>query len=116
MAKPYKTLRDKMRPQARAAATKKTRKLLAELPLQELRQARRLSQVQLATLLNVRQATVSKLEHRTDMYISTLRGFIKAMGGDLEIIAKFPDGEVSINQFEDVDAVQEKPRGSNLYC
>jgi len=38
-----------------------------------------------------------------DMYISTLRGVIKAMGGDLEIVARFPDGSVRINQFEELD-------------
>jgi len=45
---------------------------------------------------------VSKIENRTDMYASTLRNFIKAMGGDLEIIAKFPDGSVQINQFRSI--------------
>jgi hypothetical protein len=44
-----------------------------------------------------------KLERRTDMYISTLRNVIKAMGGELEIKAKFPDGEVRINQFTDTN-------------
>jgi len=73
------------------------------MPLQELRHARNLSQEQLAQTLSIRQAAVSKLEKRTDMYISTLRNFIKAMGGELEIIAKFPDGAVRINQFEDIE-------------
>jgi len=101
--KPYKLLREKMSPKARAAAAKKTQALLADLPLQELRHVRMLSQEQLAVKLNVKQATVSKLERRADMYISTLRKVIKAMGGELEIKAKFPDGEVSINQFKDTD-------------
>ncbi len=101
--KPYKLLRGKMSPKARAAAAKKTQELLAELPLQELRQVRMLSQEKLAEKLNEKQATVSKLEHRADMYISTLRNVIKAMGGELEIKAKFPDGEVRINQFTDTD-------------
>lgn len=103
MTKPYSALRSKMSPQAREAAEKKAQQLLADLPLQELRQARHLSQEQLASILHVKQAAISKMEHRTDMYISTLRGFIKAMGGDLKIIAHFPDGEVQINQFEEVD-------------
>ena len=103
MTKPYSALRSKMSPKAREAAEKKAQQLLADLPLQELRQARHLSQEQLASILHVKQAAISKIEHRTDMYISTLRGFIKAMGGDLKIIAHFPDGEVQINQFEEVD-------------
>jgi hypothetical protein len=44
--------------------------------------------------------SISKLERRADMYISTLRDFVRAMGGDLEITARFPDGEVRINQFD----------------
>jgi len=106
MTKPFKNLRDKMSPEAREASAKKAQQLLAELPLQELRQARHLSQEQLASVLHVRQAAISKMEHRTDMYISTLRSFIRAMGGDLKIIAQFPDGEVNINQFEQVEGGQ----------
>jgi transcriptional regulator with XRE-family HTH domain len=102
MSKPYSMLRGRMKPAARRQATAKTKTLLAEMPLQELRQARNLTQEQLAESLSVKQAAVSKLEKRTDMYVSTLRNFIRAMGGDLEIIAKFPDGAVQINQFVDI--------------
>ncbi len=100
MSKPYSILREKMKPAARKKASEKTKAMLEAMPLQELRQARNLSQEQLAQTLSVNQAAVSKIEHRTDMYISTLRNFIKAMGGDLEIIAKFPDGSIPINQFK----------------
>ena len=84
------------------------KKMLDSMPLQELRHARNLSQEQLAQTLSVKQAAVSKLEKRTDMYISTLRNFIKAMGGDLEIIATFPDGSVQISQFENIAAKTER--------
>jgi transcriptional regulator with XRE-family HTH domain len=104
MSKPYSILREKMKPAARKKAAVKTKVLLDAMPLQELRHARNLSQEQLAQTLSVKQAAVSKLEKRTDMYISTLRNFIKAMGGDLEIIANFPDGSVQISQFEDIAA------------
>ena len=103
MAKPYATLRAKMSPEAQARSEEKTRQLMQEMPLQELRQARRISQEQLARNLHTRQANVSRIEKRTDLYISTLRGVIKAMGGDLEIVAKFPDGNVRINRFEDLE-------------
>jgi len=102
MSKSYNTLRDRMRPEARKMAAEKTKTMIAAMPLQELRHARNLSQEQLARTLSVKQAAVSKIEKRTDMYVSTLRNFIKAMGGDLEIIAKFPDGAVQINQFEEI--------------
>jgi transcriptional regulator with XRE-family HTH domain len=87
MSKPCSILREKMKPAARKKAAEKTKILLDAMPLQESRHARNLSQEQLAQTLSVKQAAVSKLEKRTDMYISTLRNFIKAMGGDLEIIA-----------------------------
>jgi hypothetical protein len=50
----------------------------------------------------VNQAAVSKLERRADMYVSALQSFVKAMGGELKITARFPEGTVEINQFEDV--------------
>jgi len=59
----------------------------------------------LAKALNINQAAVSKMERRTDMYISTLRNYIRAMGGELEIIATFPDGQVKIENFSDPEAV-----------
>jgi transcriptional regulator with XRE-family HTH domain len=111
MSKPYSILREKMKPAARKKAVEKTKTLLDAMPLQELRHARNLSQEQLAQTLSVKQAAVSKLEKRTDMYISTLRNFIKAMGGDLEIIATFPDGSVQISQFENI-AVKAARRNS----
>ncbi len=103
MTKPFHILKNKMKPERRTSAEERARKILAEMPLQELRQARHLTQETLAKNLSVKQAAVSKMENRTDMYISTLRNMIKAMGGDLEIIARFPDGEVKINQFKEIN-------------
>ena len=103
MAKAFKELRNKMPLKAQKKATEKAEIIMNDMLLTELRQAMKLTQEQLATELNVRQAAVSKLERRTDMYISTLRNFIKAMGGDLEIAARFPEGSVKINQFEELE-------------
>ena len=102
MARKFSALRAKMSPAARARARAKSRAMLAEMPLQELRLARGLTQGDLASTLKVRQAAISKLERRTDMYISSLRSHIQALGGELEIVARFPDGEVRIANFEDV--------------
>jgi predicted XRE-type DNA-binding protein len=102
MAKSFRSLRNKMSPEAQATAEQKTQAMLKGLPLQELRQARRFSQEQFAIILQVKQASISKLERRADMYISTLRQFIEAMGGELEILAKFPDGVVRITQFREI--------------
>jgi len=91
-----------MTPEARARAEAKAQAMLAEMPLHELRQARGLSQKMLAEVLHVQQPSVAKIEKRTDMYISTLRSHIEAMGGQLEVVARFPDGTVKITNFADL--------------
>jgi transcriptional regulator with XRE-family HTH domain len=103
MAKPFKNLKQKMSPEALARAEKRAQRLLDEMPLSELRAARMLTQESIAKSLGINQAAVSKMERRADMYISTLRDFIAAMGGELEITARFPDGAVKIQQFEDTE-------------
>ena len=108
MATKFRTLREKMSPERQERIRKRTEELLAELPLQELRQARALSQQELAEVLGLNQATVSKLERRTDMYLSSLRRFVEAMGGELEISASFPDGKVRIQLFEELEE-EKKP-------
>src|ERR1700735_2415812 len=103
MARNFKELYTKMDPDRRARAERRVQESLASMPLEELREARELTQVQLAQVLQVSQGAVSKVERRTDMYISTLRSYVRAIGGDLQIRAVFPEGEVVIDQFEDLD-------------
>ncbi len=91
---------------ARAEVKARAQKMLAEMALDELREARKLTQQQLATRFKVGQPAIAKLEKRTDMYLSTLRGVIQAMGGDLEIRAVFSDGDVRINQLKDLKRVK----------
>jgi transcriptional regulator with XRE-family HTH domain len=74
------------------------------MALYEVREARCITQNHLAELLQVDQSAISKMEKRTDMYISTLTHFIEAMGGQLEIRAIFPEGEVKIKQFKELAA------------
>ena len=76
--------------------------------LDALRDAKQLTQVQMAQLLKISQGAVSKVERRTDMFMSTLRNYVRAIGGDLEIRAVFPDGDVLIDQFNRV-----KPTDNN---
>lgn len=66
--------------------------------LGDLRRARQLTQETLAESLDMSQSEVSKVERRTDVYVSTLRRYIEAMGGELQILARFPDGEVEVIQ------------------
>ena len=103
MAKKFSELRARMSPQSRARAEVKAQTMLAEMPLNELRQARGLSQKMLAEVLHVQQPSIAKLERRTDMYLSTLRSHIEAMGGELDVIARFPDGAVKISNFSDLE-------------
>jgi transcriptional regulator with XRE-family HTH domain len=102
MPKNFNTLREKMSPAARERSRVLAEKYRAEMPLDELREARAMTQVHLAKILGVNQAAVSKMERRADMYVSTLQDFVRAMGGELKITARFPEGTVEINQFEAV--------------
>ncbi|HEV3038127.1 MAG TPA: XRE family transcriptional regulator [Candidatus Angelobacter sp.] len=105
MTRNFRELEAKMRPESRERAYQKAKTMIREMPLEELRAARAMTQEQLAKILNTNQAAVSKLERRADMYLSTLRGFIKAMGGELEIRAVFPDtGVVVITEFGELGA------------
>lgn len=94
-----------MTPKQQAEAAALTRKMIDEMPLAELRRARELSQTMLATALETTQPEVSKIEHRTDLYLSTLRSYIEAMGGQLDLIARFPEGEIRITQFEQLGPI-----------
>jgi predicted XRE-type DNA-binding protein len=102
MANKFSELRARMSPDAQVRAETKAKQLLAEMPLNELRQARGLSQKVLAEVLHVQQPSIAKLEKRTDMYLSTLRSHIEAMGGELDIIARFPDGSIKISNFSEL--------------
>ncbi len=89
-------------PQARRDKIEaRTNELIAEeMTLAKLREARLRSQAQIGEKLGIKQAAVSRLERRTDMYLSTLRELISAMGGTLQITAEFPDRPpVCITQF-----------------
>jgi DNA-binding XRE family transcriptional regulator len=94
-----------MSPENQAAVKLETERLLnEEMTLRELRRIRVLSQRAVGNALHVNQAAISKIERRTDMYLSTLRSYIEALGGEMEIVVRFPDrAPVSIAQFGDLD-------------
>ena len=99
MAKKFSELRARMSPESQQRAKAKTKAMLEEMAIAELRRARELSQSELARILGIRQPSVADMEKRTDMYISTLRSLIEGMGGQLDIIARFPGQEVRIKNF-----------------
>jgi DNA-binding XRE family transcriptional regulator len=99
LAKNFSELRKRMSPEAQEKARALAQTYTEEMPLDELRVARQMTQEHLAKLLGTKQAAISKIERRTDMYLSTLQSIVKAMGGQLRIEAVFPEGAVEINQF-----------------
>lgn len=102
MARKFAELEAKMSDEAIARSDAHYREMIAEMPLHELRRARGMSQERLAQALHIKQPNVAKLEKRTDIYISTLRATIEAMGGTLDIVACFPDGSVKITNFSSI--------------
>jgi ribosome-binding protein aMBF1 (putative translation factor) len=86
----------------RAEINKQTAQLKAEMALGELRQALQLSQTELAAKLKAEQSTINLAEKQTDIYVNHLREVIEAMGGELNIIARFPDGEVKIDDLSEL--------------
>jgi predicted transcriptional regulator len=95
-------LRAGMTPEAQAEAEAEALRLGEQMDLAEVRHAMKLSQDEIARALHIGQGSVAKIEKRTDMYVSTLRRFIAAMGGELEIVARFADRSVKIKTFADV--------------
>lgn len=100
--RPFKELTEPFSPERRERVERISRKLAAEMPLHELRRARSLTQQDVAEVLDVQQPAVAKLERRADIYVSSLRSYIEAVGGRLRIVAEFPEGEVSITSFSEL--------------
>jgi transcriptional regulator with XRE-family HTH domain len=100
MATKWKDIRRTHSPEVEAGIRRSVEEAAIVMRLYQLREARNLTQINLAKVLEVNQGAVSRLEKRTDMYVSTLRSYIQAMGGQLQVKAIFPEGEVEIDQFE----------------
>lgn len=98
----FAELRARMAPEAQAEAQAKALQMEEEMNLAEIRRALKLSQDEIAQTLQIGQGSIAKIEKRADMYVSTLRRFIEAMGGELEIVARFPDHAVKIRNFSDL--------------
>lgn len=99
--KKWSELRSRIPAERRQATDRRVASALKEMPLYRLREARRLTQKQIAEAMHIDQSRVSKIERRTDVYVSTLRNFVSASGGELELVARFPEGRVKILSFSD---------------
>lgn len=92
MSKKWTDLKKRMSPAARARVDARVKKTLKSMPLAEIRKAIGLTQAEMAKQLAQSQGSVSKIENAADMYLSTLRKFIEAMGGELKLTATFDNG------------------------
>ena len=97
---PFARLTEELSPAGRA----RKGDLRAAMLLHELRQARAMTRKSVGEEMDVNQPAVAKLERRADMYVSNLRSCIEAMGGRLDIAARFPQGSVVIGNFSDAAA------------
>ena len=102
MAKQFRDWVAQMPEERQARIAAETQRLIDEMPLQARRRALDLTQQPVAATLGINPIAVSKMEGQTDLYVSTLRRFVEAMGGELRIMAHFPQGTVEISQFKRV--------------
>src|ERR1044071_897110 len=99
MTRRFSSLRAQMAAPSQTRSRRRAQQLMREMTLNELRRTRRVTQGRLASAMQTSQSEVSKLEQRTDAYVSTLQSYIRALGGELDIVARFPDGCIRISQF-----------------
>ena len=103
---PFNELTKDFPPERRRRIDDMTREMLAEMPQHELRQARALTHRDMAKRLKVNQPAVSKLEQQVDLYVSSLRSYVEAAGGQLKIVAEFPEGEIAITNFSNAGEIE----------
>jgi len=108
--RPFTDLTKKFSAKRKVRVAERVAEIKAEMALAELRQARERSQEELARVLKVNQPAVAKLEKRTDMYVSNLRRYVEALGGKLEITARFPEASVTIANFGELGKRTRKSR------
>jgi transcriptional regulator with XRE-family HTH domain len=100
MAKKFGELRARMAPDRQKRNEARADELLTAMSLSEIRDALDITQEEMAERLRVAQSSVSRVERREDMLLSTLREFVNALGGELQVVATFPNGAVRLKQFE----------------
>ena len=106
----------KLSPERRKKIEARAQELMAEeLTLRDLRKARRYSQVTLSEILDIRQGDLSKFERRADAYLSTIRRYVEAMGGRLDLVATFPNSRpVKIVHIGDLSEEEGDESGGEL--
>lgn len=103
MANKWSKLKGAMSDGARVRVDARVKGTLARMPLAEIRKAIGMTQIDLAQGLEMGQGSVSKIENAADMYLTTLRKYVEAMGGELHLTARFADGrEMEIERLGEV--------------
>ena len=104
MTVPLKDVLDALPPKRRAELDRRFKELINEVEsLRELRRISAKSQAKIAKTLKISQPAVSKIEKQTDMYLSTLRSYVEAIGGELDVIVRLPNrAPVKVKSLEDV--------------
>lgn len=100
MAKKFENLEKQMEPERLARATARAKEVMAEMLLAEIRKEAGFTQKDIAKTIGIKQPSLSKLESQDDIQISTLQRLIQALGGQLELIAHMPGGDIRISQFK----------------
>ena len=106
--KPFRRLNEQLRstPEGAAAIRREEEIVRDLLKLHRLREARGVTQVDLARAWDTSQTNVSRVEHERDIYLSTLRGYVEALGGHIEINAVFPDQTIRLGSEEGSTSIQ----------
>jgi transcriptional regulator with XRE-family HTH domain len=111
MTKPFRDLVEKLPAERRERIDRETQALITEYELlKTLREDCHVTQEELAELMGVRQASISKIENQRDIRLVTLQKYIEALGGELDIRVSFPDRNVSLRQFTKADSSSANPQ------
>ena len=100
MAKKFEKLEEQMGPKRVSRAKAKAKEVMAEMLLAEIRKEAGFTQEDIARTIGIKQPSLSKLESQDDIQVSTLQRLIQALGGQLEMIAHMPGGDIRISQFK----------------
>jgi len=103
MARTLREVLDALPAEEWVAIDRRYKELIDEVEsLRELRHISEMSQAKIAKALSISQPAVSKIEKQTDMYLSTLRSYVEAIGGELDVIVRLPNrSPVKVKSFED---------------
>jgi Helix-turn-helix domain len=86
-------------PERLASVKARAEEMLREMPLTSLRHHRDISQARLAEAMGTSERQVARIEHRSHLYLTALRKYVEAMGGTLEVTARFPESEIRLDQW-----------------